>query len=66
MTVVFDEPIRLLTDDLAHLHGQLELLILLITHDPSTDTMQRVHGEMSRALLALFIDDVARALGEDE
>lgn len=65
MTTVFDEPIRLLTDDLAYLHGQLESLMLLLAHDPSIESMQRASQEVGRAGLTDLIDDINRALGEE-
>ena len=66
MTVVFDEPVRLLTDDLAHLHGQLESLMFLLAHDPSIESMQRACQEIGMKRLGDLIDDFSRALGEDE
>ena len=65
MTTVFDEPIRLLTDDLAYLHQQLDRLIVLLAHDPSIDSMQRVHNSIARGTVSNLISDIDNALGED-
>ena len=66
MTTVFDEPIRLLTDDLAYLTGQLDELIYSLANDPSPASMERAHKEIDRSRLTDFADDITRALGEDE
>lgn len=65
MTTVFDEPVRLLTDDLAFLHVQLELLMFMLAHDPNIESMQRASQEIDKSRLADLIDDISRALGED-
>jgi hypothetical protein len=63
---VFDEPVRLLTDDLAFLHCQLELLMYMLAHDPNIESMQRASQEIDKSRLADVIDDINRALGENE
>jgi len=64
MTVVFDDSVRLLTDDLAYLHGQLELLIYLLSNDPNINSMQRALLEICRIRLTDLTDDINRALGD--
>ena len=66
MTTVFDEPTRLMHDDLAHLHEQLEMLLVLIALDPNIETMHRIYHEIDRSRLTDFTDDIERALGGDD
>jgi len=66
MTTVFDNSTRLLTDDLAHLHGQLEKLIYLLSTDPKINSMQRALQEIDRIRLTDITDDISRALGEND
>lgn len=66
MTTVFDKPVELLIDDLAHLCGDMDNLICLLANSPSIDSMQRAHLEINRTRLTDFADDITRALGEEE